>query len=109
VGHETPFALAERLREPDVYRHDVEDVGFRQTHISLLFFAGDRVYKVKKPVDLGFLDFSTLESRRHYCEEEVRLNQALALRSDPQYQQVIDRVARQNTWEARARQIMDAI
>jgi aminoglycoside phosphotransferase family enzyme/predicted kinase len=56
----------------------VQEVGFRQTHISLLFFAGDRVYKVKKPVDLGFLDFSTLDRRRHYCEEEVRLNQALA-------------------------------
>ncbi len=78
VSHETPFELVERLREPGVYSNNVVEVGFLQTHISLLFFAGDRVYKVKKPVDLGFLDFSTLERRRHYCEEEVRLNQALA-------------------------------
>ncbi len=78
VGNDTRMSLAERLRDPDAYPNDVEDVGFRQTHISLLFFAGDRVYKVKKAVELGFLDFSTLERRRHYCEEEVRLNQALA-------------------------------
>jgi hypothetical protein len=42
-------------------------------------------------------------------EFSTRLDQALSLRGDPQYLQVIDRVARQNTWEARARQIMDAI
>jgi aminoglycoside phosphotransferase family enzyme/predicted kinase len=50
----------------------------RQTHISLVFLAGDRVYKVKKPVNFGFLDFSSLERRRHFCEEEVRLNRRLA-------------------------------
>ncbi|MFG0328466.1 MAG: AAA family ATPase [Phycisphaerales bacterium] len=49
-----------------------------QTHISMLFFVGDRVYKVKKPVDMGFLDYSTLEARRRFCEEEVRLNRRLA-------------------------------
>lgn len=51
-----------------------------QTHASVIFFAGDRVYKVKKPVDYGFLDFSTLEKRRHFCREEVRLNRRLAPR-----------------------------
>ena len=55
-----------------------EIVSMIQTHISVLFFVADRVYKVKKAVDLGFLDFTTLESRRHFCEEEVRLNAALA-------------------------------
>ena len=50
----------------------------RQTHISVVFLAGPYVYKVKKPVDLGFLDFGTLARRRHYCEEEVRLNRRLA-------------------------------
>jgi aminoglycoside phosphotransferase family enzyme len=48
-----------------------------QTHISYVFLAGDFVYKLKKPVDLGFLDFTTLEKRRHFCQEEVRLNRRL--------------------------------
>src|SRR2546428_13933576 len=48
-----------------------------ETHISWVFLAGDRVYKVKKPLDLGFLDFTTLERRRFFCEEEVRLNRRL--------------------------------
>ncbi len=49
-----------------------------QTHISVVFLAGERAYKVKKPVDLGFLDFTTLKLRRIDCEEEVRLNRRLA-------------------------------
>lgn len=49
-----------------------------QTHISYIFLVGDLVYKVKKPVDFGFLDFTTLEKRRHYCLEELRLNRRLA-------------------------------
>ena len=71
-------ALVAALRQPSAYPHRVSEVGFSQTHISLIFFAGDRVYKVKKPVDLGFLDYTTLEARRHFCEEEVRLNRQLA-------------------------------
>jgi aminoglycoside phosphotransferase family enzyme/predicted kinase len=50
----------------------------RETHISWVFLAGDDVYKVKKPVSLGFLDFSTREKRREACEAEVRLNRRLA-------------------------------
>ena len=49
-----------------------------QTHISLLYFVGERVYTLKKEVDFGFLDYSTLARRRHFCEEEVRLNRRLA-------------------------------
>ncbi len=49
-----------------------------QTHASVLFLAGERVFKLKKPADLGFLDFSTLEKRRRACEDEVRLNRRLA-------------------------------
>ncbi len=49
-----------------------------ETHVSWLFFAGERVYKVKRPVDLGFVDARTLEQRRFLCDEEVRLNQELA-------------------------------
>jgi len=50
----------------------------RQTHISYLIFTPEFVYKIKKPVDFGFLDFSTLEKRLHFCKEEVRLNRRLA-------------------------------
>src|ERR1700722_20375446 len=49
-----------------------------ETHISWLFLAGDFPYKVKKPVDLGFVNFTTLERRRHFCEEELKLNRRLA-------------------------------
>ena len=45
-----------------------------QTHISWVFLVNDTVYKFKKPVNFGFLDFSTLEQRRFYCEQEVVLN-----------------------------------
>ena len=53
-------------------------VSLIQTHISMVFVGDEFVYKVKKPVDFGFLDFTTLEKRKHYCEQEVRLNQRLA-------------------------------
>ena len=49
-----------------------------ETHISWVLLAGDRAYKIKKPVRLPFVDYGTLDSRRHFCEEEVRLNQRLA-------------------------------
>lgn len=49
-----------------------------ETHISFIFFVGDFVYKVKKPVDYGFLDFTTLERRRYFCEREVELNRRLS-------------------------------
>ncbi len=71
----------EGLLSPDAYPHAVESVELRQTHISYLLFAGEFVYKVKKPLDLGFLDFSTLEKREHYCHEELRLNRRLCQRT----------------------------
>ena len=46
-----------------------------QTHVSYVLLTGDYVYKLKKPVNFGFLDYSTLEKRKHFCEEELRLNQ----------------------------------
>jgi aminoglycoside phosphotransferase family enzyme/predicted kinase len=55
-----------------------EDITVRQTHISVVFLAGDAVYKVKKPVKLPFLDFSTVELRHHFCEEEIRVNRPWA-------------------------------
>lgn len=70
--------LIEKLSDPAAYPSRVESVEVRQTHISVVFLAGEHVYKIKKPVDLGFVDFSTLAKRRHFCEEEVRLNARLA-------------------------------
>jgi aminoglycoside phosphotransferase family enzyme/predicted kinase len=70
--------LIEALSHAYAYCHPVETVEIRHTHISVVFLAGPFAYKVKKPVNLGFLDFSTLERRRHFCEEEVRLNRRLA-------------------------------
>ncbi|WP_339135393.1 MAG: hypothetical protein WGN25_17810 [Candidatus Electrothrix sp. GW3-4] len=54
-----------------------DSVQLVQTHISLVLLAGDLVYKFKKPVNFGFLDFSTLEKRQHCCEQELLLNRRL--------------------------------
>ncbi|MBI2846490.1 MAG: AAA family ATPase [Chloroflexi bacterium] len=70
--------LVEALLQPQAYPEEVHKVDLLQTHISYVFLAGDYVYKVKKPVNFGFLDFGTLEKRRFYCQEEVRLNQRLS-------------------------------
>ncbi len=67
----------EALLLPSAYPHPVERVELIQTHISYVLLAGEYVYKVKKPVDMGFLDYTTLEKRKFYCEEEVRLNRRL--------------------------------
>jgi aminoglycoside phosphotransferase family enzyme/predicted kinase len=67
----------EALLSSSVYPHPVDRVELVQTHISYVFLAGGYVYKVKKPVDMGFLDYTTLEKRRLYCQEEVRLNRRL--------------------------------
>jgi uncharacterized protein len=74
-------ALPARVRpfaDPAFYAHRPASVEIIETHISWVFLAGEYVYKVKKPVNLGFLDFRTLARRRHFCEEEIRLNQRLA-------------------------------
>ena len=73
-----PPWFVEALLDPGVYPHRVDRVELVETHISWVFLAGERVYKVKKPVELGFLDFSTLARRRRFCREEVRLNRRLA-------------------------------
>ena len=71
-------ALIAALSRPDAFLESGEDVVVHQTHISAVFLTGEFAYKLKKPVNLGFLDFTTLELRRHYCEEETRLNRRLA-------------------------------
>jgi hypothetical protein len=70
--------LVEAMSRPDFYPHRPPRVELLQTHISFIFIAGDYVYKVKKAVDFGFLDFTSLEKRRFFCEEELRLNRRLA-------------------------------
>ncbi len=70
--------LIQALCDPAVYPHKPKNVELFQTHISYVFVAGDFAYKVKKPVDLGFLDFSTLEKRLGFCHREVALNRRLA-------------------------------
>ena len=66
------------LANPACYPHPVAGVRVLETHISWVLLTGEYAYKIKKPVNLGFLDFSTLGLRRHYCEEELRLNRRLA-------------------------------
>jgi aminoglycoside phosphotransferase family enzyme len=70
--------LIKALCNPEAYPEPPGGVLVRQTHISVVFLAGRHAYKINKPVDLGFLDFSTLEARHHFCAEEVRLNRRLA-------------------------------
>jgi uncharacterized protein len=69
--------LVECLSSPSSYAHQPRDVRCIQTHISWVFIAPPFVFKVKKPVNLGFLDFSTLEKRRHFCQRELELNRRL--------------------------------
>ncbi|MBI5553030.1 MAG: AAA family ATPase [Desulfobacterales bacterium] len=71
-------AIIAALRNPDVYPHPVDRVEVRETHISIVALAGDFVYKIKKPLDLGFLDFTSLEKRLYYCRQEVVLNRRLS-------------------------------
>lgn len=66
--------LIRALSDPSVYPHKPQSVRVLQTHISVVFIADDLVYKIKKPVNFGFLDFTTLEKRRFFCQQEVVLN-----------------------------------
>ena len=66
------------LLKPSAYPDPTTAVQLLQTHVSLLFLTDRFVYKVKKPVNLGFLDFTTLDRRFFYCHEELRLNRRLA-------------------------------
>ncbi len=74
-------ALSTLYREmacPAFYPHPVSRVIRKETHISVVFLAGGYAYKLKKPLDLGFLDFRSLSSRRRFCQREVRLNRRLS-------------------------------
>lgn len=67
-----------RLIDPDVFDHPVSKIKLIETHISWVVLTGDYAYKIKKPVDFGFLNFSTLEKRHKYCQLELLLNRRLA-------------------------------
>ena len=70
--------LIQALLDPQVYPEPPpQAVELVQTQISYVFLAGDYVYKIKKPVDMGFLDYTTLEKRLYYCRKEVELNRRL--------------------------------
>ena len=71
-------SLVESMSKIDFYPHKPDTVQLFQTHISFIFIAGDLVYKVKKAVDFGFLDFTSLEKRKYYCDQEVLLNRRFA-------------------------------
>jgi aminoglycoside phosphotransferase family enzyme/predicted kinase len=70
--------LIRSLLDARIYDHPVTDIELIETHISWVILTGKFAYKIKKPINLGFLDFSTLEKRLHCCNEELRLNSRLA-------------------------------
>ncbi|MFP3874125.1 MAG: AAA family ATPase [Thiohalophilus sp.] len=74
---QTPAWLT-ALQQSPAYPHPVERIELIETHISWVLLTGEYAYKLKKPLDLGFLDFSTLDKRHYYCREELRLNRRLA-------------------------------
>lgn len=66
--------LVQQLQSPAAFQHPVSTLHCIETHISWVLLTGEYAYKIKKAVDFGFLDFSTLEKRRFFCAEELRLN-----------------------------------
>ena len=75
-----PSKLVKALCNGACYDHDTDEIALRETHISYVFLTGPFAYKIKKPVTLPFLDFGTLEDRKNYCDEELRINRRLAPR-----------------------------
>jgi aminoglycoside phosphotransferase family enzyme/predicted kinase len=71
-------SLPEALRDPRCYGRGVHEVRLAETHISWVFLTGQYAYKVKKPVKLPFVDFSTLKLRKRFCDEELRVNRRFA-------------------------------
>jgi aminoglycoside phosphotransferase family enzyme len=76
--NEASATWVQGLQNPECYLHSVDQVKLVETHISWVVLTGFYAYKIKKPVKYSFVDFSTLEKRRWFCEEEVRLNRRLS-------------------------------
>ena len=70
--------LIQAFTDRSVYEHPTTEIAVLQTHISWVVLTGPYAYKIKKPVNLGFVDFSTLAQRHFFCQEELRLNRRLA-------------------------------
>ena len=75
---DTHDRLIQALTDSSVYEHPTTTIAVLQTHISWVVLTGPYAYKIKKPVNLGFVDFSTLAKRHFFCQEELRLNRRLA-------------------------------
>jgi len=75
---DTLHQLVETLQQAALFPHPVTHFEVIETHISIILLTGTYAYKFKKPVNFGFLDFSTLAKRKHFCKEELRLNRRLA-------------------------------
>ena len=71
-------SLKKALLNPEIYPDHPKDIKWVETHISIVFLTGNYAYKIKKPVNFGFLDFTSLERRKFFCEQEVTLNRRLA-------------------------------
>ncbi len=71
------MSVVDALMNPEVYDEKVLKIVHLQTHISHVFLTGEYVYKIKKPVDFGFLDFTTLAKRKHFCDRELEINRML--------------------------------
>ncbi|MFP4348027.1 MAG: AAA family ATPase [Desulfococcaceae bacterium] len=71
-------SVCKAMADPGFYPHPVSNLQRLDTHISTVFLTGDWVYKLKRPVDVGFLDYRKPEDRRYYCEREVDLNRRLS-------------------------------
>jgi len=78
IVYNSIVSLIDSLQKPDLFDHPVLQFEVLETHISWVLLTGYYAYKIKKPVNFGFIDFSTLEKRRHFCHEEIRLNRRLA-------------------------------
>ena len=72
------LSLPEALLREAAFPHAVHGLQLIETHLSWVFLTGEYVYKLKKPVQFDFVDFSSLALRRHFCFEEVRCNRAFA-------------------------------
>ena len=75
---DTDYRLIEFLLKPQSYPHITSAITHIQTHISHVFIGDDLVYKIKKPVNMGFLDFTHLKRRHFFCEKEMTLNSRLS-------------------------------
>jgi hypothetical protein len=69
--------VVEALLKPQAYPHKPQKIELVQTQMSFIFLTGEYVYKVKKPVNLGYLDYTTLEKRHFFCRQELELNRRL--------------------------------